>query len=63
MVRRLIFLSVSDVAIGSPYDFFSINVRRTPLFMTDVDIHNLKLIQVKDLSRETGWGKLPTPTF
>ncbi|HUI67075.1 MAG TPA: isoprenylcysteine carboxylmethyltransferase family protein [Nitrospirota bacterium] len=63
MVRRLIFLSVSDSTISSPYDFFSINTRRTPLFMADVDIHDVKLVQMKDLSQETGWGKLPTPAF
>ncbi|HXY53581.1 MAG TPA: isoprenylcysteine carboxylmethyltransferase family protein [Nitrospirota bacterium] len=63
MVRRLIFLSVSDTTVGSPYDFFSINTIRTPLFMADVDIHNVKLVQIKELSQETGWGKLPTPDF
>jgi len=63
MVRRLIFLSVSDSAISSPYDFFSISTRRTPLFMADIDLQNVKLIQMKDLPQETGWGKLPTPAF
>ncbi len=63
MMRRLIFLSVSDLTGNSPYDFFSINARRTPFFMTDIDIHNLKITGMKDLSQETGWGKLPTPTF
>jgi hypothetical protein len=63
MVRRLIFLGVSDTAISSACDFFSINTKRTPLFMADVDIHSVKLVQIKDLSQETGWGKLPTPDF
>jgi protein-S-isoprenylcysteine O-methyltransferase Ste14 len=63
MVRRLIFLNISDSALATPYDFFSINARRTPQFMADVDIHNLKLLNLKDLSQDTGWGKLPTPTF
>lgn len=62
-VRRLIFLRISDSSIITPYDFFSINARRTPQFMADVDIHNLKLVDLKDLSQDTGWGKLPTPTF
>jgi len=63
VVRRLIFLDVSDSAVSTPYDFFSINAQRTPQFMADVDIHNLKILQLKDLSQDTGWGKLPTPTF
>jgi protein-S-isoprenylcysteine O-methyltransferase Ste14 len=63
VVRRLIFLNVSDGVISQPSDFFSINAKRVPQFMVDVDVHNLKLIQVKDLSPETGWGKLPTPMF
>ena len=63
LVRRLIFLDVSDGAVATPYDFFSINARRMPQFMTDVDIHNLKVLELKDLSRGTGWGQLPTPTF
>ncbi len=63
MARRLIFLGISSATVESPYDFFSINAQRTPLFMADVDIHNLRLIQMKVLSQETGWGKLPTPMF
>ena len=63
VVRRLIFLNVSDGVISQPSDFFSINAKRVPQFMVDVDVHNLKLIQTKDLSTETGWGKLPTPMF
>jgi protein-S-isoprenylcysteine O-methyltransferase Ste14 len=63
VVRRLIFLNVSDGVISQPSDFFSINAKRVPQFMVDVDVHNLKLLQGKDLSTETGWGKLPTPMF
>ena len=62
-VRRLIFLKVSDGTISEPYDFFSINAERVPKFMVDLDIHNLTLIAVKDLPMETGWGKMPVPTF
>jgi protein-S-isoprenylcysteine O-methyltransferase Ste14 len=63
IVRRLIFLRISDSSVNTPYDFFSINVQRAPKFMADVDIQNLKIFQLKDLSQGTGWGKLPTPTF
>jgi protein-S-isoprenylcysteine O-methyltransferase Ste14 len=63
VVRRLIFLNILDSAVNTPYDFFSINALRTPQFMADVDIHNLKILQMKDLSQGTGWGMLPTPTF
>ncbi len=63
VVRRLIFLNVSGEVISQPSDFFSINTKRVPRFMVDVDVHNLKLIQLKDLPTDTGWGKLPTPMF
>jgi len=63
VVRRLIFLNIPDGKISTPYDFFSINEQRIPQFMVDVDIHNLKLLTLKDLTPDTGWGKLPTPTF
>jgi protein-S-isoprenylcysteine O-methyltransferase Ste14 len=63
VVRRLIFLNISDSAISTPYDFFSINARRTPQFMADVDVHNLKVLDLTQLPQDTGWGKLPTPTF
>ncbi len=63
VVRRLIFLTIADSAISTPYDFFSINALRVPRFMADVDIHNLKLLDLKNLPPDTGWGKLPTPAF
>jgi hypothetical protein len=63
VVRRLIFLSVEDVEVKSPADLFSINALRVPQFMVDVDVHNLKLIDVKDLPHGSGWGTVPTPVF
>lgn len=63
VVRRLVFLKVSGGTISEPYDFFAINAERVPQFMVDVDIHNLTLIALKDLPKETGWGKMPVPTF
>ena len=63
LVRRLIFLNISDSSVSSSYDFFSINAQRIPKFMTDVDIHNLKILDLRDLPAGTGWGNLPTPTF
>jgi hypothetical protein len=32
-------------------------------FMIDVDIHNLKALDLKDLPQDTGWGTVPTPVF
>ncbi len=63
VVRRLIFLSLEDVEVKSPADLFSINALRVPQFMVDVDVHNLKLIDVKDLPHGSGWGTVPTPVF
>jgi protein-S-isoprenylcysteine O-methyltransferase Ste14 len=63
VVRRLIFLSIEDVDVKSTADLFSINALRVPQFMADVDVHNLKLIGVKDLPHGSGWGTVPTPVF
>jgi len=54
VVRRLIFLDISDSAVNTPFDFFSMNALRTPQFLADVDIHNLKVLDIKDLSEGTG---------
>lgn len=45
------------------YFIFSVNAIRTPIFMADIDIHNLNVLDFKDLSRETGWGSVPTSVF
>jgi protein-S-isoprenylcysteine O-methyltransferase Ste14 len=63
MVRRLIFLSIEDINVKSPADLFSINALRVPQFMVDVDVHNMKLMDVRDLAHGSGWGTVPTPMF
>lgn len=63
VVRRLIFLSIEDVEVRFPADLFSINALRVPRFMADVDVHNLRLLEVKDLPHGSGWGTVPTPVF
>lgn len=63
IIRRLIFLSIENVDVNSPADLFSIDALRVPQFMVDVDVHNLKLIDVKDLPHGSGWGTVPTPAF
>jgi protein-S-isoprenylcysteine O-methyltransferase Ste14 len=62
--RRLIFLRVqAGESGGARPDLFSINATRTPQFFVDVDVHELLVLQVKDLGPETGWGLVPTPMF
>ena len=64
MVRRLIFLRVEAGESGSARaELFSINAARTPQFFVDVDVHELALLEIKDLGPETGWGLVPTPMF
>ncbi len=63
VVRRLIFLSIEDIEMKSPADLFSINAMRVPQFMADVEVHNLKLLDIKDLPHGSGWGTVPTPVF
>ena len=64
MVRRLIFLRV-EVPNGDqgPSSPFAINARRSPLFLADVDMHTLAVHTVRDLPPDTGWGRVPTPSF
>jgi protein-S-isoprenylcysteine O-methyltransferase Ste14 len=63
MIRRLIFLSVEGAEPGKPADLFAINAVRVPEFMIDVDIHNLTVLDVKELAHGSGWGSVPTPMF
>ena len=63
MNRRLIFLSIEDVQVKEPSDLFAINALRVPQFMVDVEVHNMKLLDVKDLPHGSGWGTVPTPVF
>jgi hypothetical protein len=63
MTRRLIFLKIEGIAMDKPYDLLAINAKRTPQFMLDVDVHGLTLLELKDLSKDTGWGTVPTPVF
>lgn len=64
MARRMIFLHVETPSgRANRADLFGVNVRRSPAFVADVDIHNLVLRDVRDLPPETGWGRVPTPFF
>lgn len=64
MVRRMVFIRV-EARSGrpSPAELFGINSRRRPLFVADVDIHNLVVQEIRDLPAETAWGRVPTPIF
>jgi len=63
MNRRLIFLSIENVEVKEPSDLFAINALRVPQFMVDVEVHNMQLLEVKDLAHGSGWGTVPTPVF
>jgi len=63
VIRRLIFLSIEDIAVNKQADLFSINALRVPQFMVDVDVHNGRLLDIKELSHGSGWGTVPTPVF
>jgi protein-S-isoprenylcysteine O-methyltransferase Ste14 len=63
VIKRLIFLSIEDIVVNKPADLFSINALRVPQFMVDVDVHNARLLEIKELSHGSGWGTVPTPVF
>ncbi|BDU71495.1 methyltransferase family protein [Mesoterricola silvestris] len=63
IVRRLIFLSIEGADVHSPAELFAINARRIPEFMVDIEVHNLQLLDLKELPHGSGWGTVPTPMF
>jgi hypothetical protein len=63
MNRRLIFLSIEDMEVRESSDLFAVNALRVPQFMVDVEVHNMKLLDVEDLPHGSGWGTVPTPVF
>jgi protein-S-isoprenylcysteine O-methyltransferase Ste14 len=64
IIRRLIFLRIdAPQSRITPRLIFGINTLRVPQFFIDVDIHNLKLLDVQSLGPGTGWGRVPTPMF
>ncbi len=64
LIRRLIFLSIETPGVeAEPTGIFAINVRRTPIFAADVEMHNPGVLRTQDLPVETGWGRIPTPIF
>ncbi len=63
VIRRLIFLSIEDVDVKAPSDLFAINALRVPQFMVDVEVHTMRLLDVKELPHGSGWGTVPTPVF
>jgi protein-S-isoprenylcysteine O-methyltransferase Ste14 len=63
MNRRLIFLTIEDVEVKGPSDLFAVSALRVPQFLVDVEVHSMKLLDVKDLPHGSGWGTVPTPVF
>jgi hypothetical protein len=65
MKRRIIFveLSANNGDLKSPFDDFDINIKRTPIFFTDVHIHTGEILQIQDTPPGSGWGTVPTPMF
>jgi protein-S-isoprenylcysteine O-methyltransferase Ste14 len=63
VVRRLLFLRIENVRVDRPSDLLSINARRVPVIMLDVEIHNMTVLDFRELPQNTGWGTVPTPVF
>jgi protein-S-isoprenylcysteine O-methyltransferase Ste14 len=62
ITRRLIFLDVSG-SKELPAGAFTLNARRVPIFMADIEFHSLRLLKLRDLPPQTGWQDVPTPVF
>jgi hypothetical protein len=65
MKRRIIFVEVSENGrrLKSPDDDFGINVKRTPLFFVDLNLHTQEILRVQETPGGSGWGSVPTPMF
>lgn len=64
IVRRMIFLKLESIpADDEVVSCLDINRIRIPVFTADVEIHQARLLSIKDLPQITGWGTVPTPTF
>jgi len=64
LVRRMIFLRLEPApADNDPAASLDIDRDRIPVFTADVDVHEARLLEVRDLPGSTGWGHVPTPTF
>jgi hypothetical protein len=63
VVRRLLFLRIENVPVDRPADLLSINARRVPVIMLDVEIHSMTVLDFRELPQDTGWGTVPTPVF
>ena len=61
--RRLIFLSIEGIEVAAPADLFAIRALRVPAFLADVDVHGLRVLEIRDLPHGSGWGTVPTPVF
>ncbi len=64
--RRLIFLDVPGAGDPASFDrsaLFAVGAVRVPRFFVDVDMHQLKVLDVHELGPGTGWGRVPTPMF
>jgi protein-S-isoprenylcysteine O-methyltransferase Ste14 len=64
-VRRLVWLELDNVPpSGDGFAAFDMEVARKPAFLTDVELHQLQLLTIRDLpSNITGWHHVPTPIF
>lgn len=63
IARRLVFLKIEGVPVDRPHDTLSVNAKRTPQFVMDIEIHGLRILELRDLPEDTGWGTVPTPVF
>jgi protein-S-isoprenylcysteine O-methyltransferase Ste14 len=63
IVRRLVFLKIENVPIDKPSDLLSINAKRVPVIMLDIELHSVDVLAFRELPPDTGWGTVPTPVF
>jgi hypothetical protein len=65
MKRRIIFIEISSRhrELKSPSDDFDINIKRTPLFFVDINLHTGEILRVQETPAGSGWGSVPTPMF
>lgn len=64
-IERFVFVRVTDfkdqpVAVG---DVFNMGVKRTPVFVVDMDFETHEVLDIIPVSGKNLWGNLPMPNF
>ena len=64
-IERFVFVRVTDSADRpvNGADIFGLGVKRTPLYVVDMDYETYEVLDIIPVSGKNLWGSLPMPNF